>query len=127
MPVSIYGQCPDMDAVNTIAQKYKLPVIEDAAQSFGATYKGKKSCNLSTVGSTSFFPSKPLGCYGDAGALLRMMMKLRKNFVGFVFTDKNESIIIQFLELTVGWIPFRPLFFLLSSRFSPMKFPRGLR
>ena len=69
MPVSIYGQCPDMDAVNTIAQKYKLPVIEDAAQSFGATYKGKKSCNLSTVGSTSFFPSKPLGCYGDAGAL----------------------------------------------------------
>ena len=70
MPVSIYGQCPDMDAINEIAQKYDLPVIEDAAQSFGATYKGKKSCNLSTIGSTSFFPSKPLGCYGDAGALL---------------------------------------------------------
>ena len=69
MPVSIYGQCPDMDAINAIAQKYDLPVIEDAAQSFGATYKGKKSCNLSTIGSTSFFPSKPLGCYGDAGAL----------------------------------------------------------
>jgi UDP-2-acetamido-2-deoxy-ribo-hexuluronate aminotransferase len=69
MPVSIYGQCPDMDAINTIAQKYDLPVIEDAAQSFGATFKGKKSCNLSTIGSTSFFPSKPLGCYGDAGAL----------------------------------------------------------
>jgi UDP-2-acetamido-2-deoxy-ribo-hexuluronate aminotransferase len=69
MPVSIYGQCPDMDAINAIAQKYNLPVIEDAAQSFGATYKGRKSCNLSTIGSTSFFPSKPLGCYGDGGAL----------------------------------------------------------
>jgi UDP-2-acetamido-2-deoxy-ribo-hexuluronate aminotransferase len=69
MPVSIYGQCPDMDAINEIAKKYNLPVIEDAAQSFGATYKGKKSCNLSTIGSTSFFPSKPLGCYGDGGAL----------------------------------------------------------
>ena len=112
MPVSIYGQCPDMDAVNTIAQKYKLPVIEDAAQSFGATYKGKKSCNLSTIGSTSFFPSKPLGCYGDGGALLRMMMKLRKNFVGFVFTVKNASITIQFLELTVGWTRSKQPFFL---------------
>jgi len=69
MPVSIYGQCSDMDAINAIAKKYNLPVIEDAAQSFGATYKGEKSCNLSTIGSTSFFPSKPLGCYGDAGAL----------------------------------------------------------
>jgi UDP-2-acetamido-2-deoxy-ribo-hexuluronate aminotransferase len=69
MPVSIYGQCSDMDAINLIAQKFDLPVIEDAAQSFGATYKGKKSCNLSTIGSTSFFPSKPLGCYGDGGAL----------------------------------------------------------
>jgi UDP-2-acetamido-2-deoxy-ribo-hexuluronate aminotransferase len=69
IPVSIYGQCPDMDAINSIADKYNLPVIEDAAQSFGAIYKGKKSCNLSSIGSTSFFPSKPLGCYGDAGAL----------------------------------------------------------
>lgn len=69
MPVSIYGQCSDMDVINEIAVKYDIPVIEDAAQSFGATYKGKKSCNLSSIGSTSFFPSKPLGCYGDAGAL----------------------------------------------------------
>lgn len=69
MPVSLYGQCPDMDAINAIAAKHGLPVIEDAAQSFGATYKGRKSCNLSTFGCTSFFPSKPLGCYGDGGAI----------------------------------------------------------
>lgn len=71
MPVSLYGQTPDMDAINAIAAKHgNLPVIEDAAQSFGATYKGRQSCNLSTIGCTSFFPSKPLGCYGDGGAIL---------------------------------------------------------
>jgi UDP-2-acetamido-2-deoxy-ribo-hexuluronate aminotransferase len=69
MPVSLYGQCADMDAINAVASKHGLPVIEDAAQSFGATYKGRKSCALSTIGSTSFFPSKPLGGYGDGGAL----------------------------------------------------------
>ena len=68
MPVSLYGQCADMDAINQIAVRYGLPVIEDAAQSFGATYRGKRSCGLSTIGCTSFFPSKPLGAYGDAGA-----------------------------------------------------------
>jgi UDP-2-acetamido-2-deoxy-ribo-hexuluronate aminotransferase len=70
MPVSLYGQAADMDAINAIAAKHgNLPVIEDAAQSFGATYKGRQSCNLSTIGCTSFFPSKPLGCYGDGGAI----------------------------------------------------------
>lgn len=69
IPVSLYGQCADFDAINAIATKYGIPVIEDAAQSFGATYKGRKSCNLSTVACTSFFPSKPLGCYGDGGAI----------------------------------------------------------
>lgn len=69
IPVSLYGQCADFDAINAIANKYGIPVIEDAAQSFGATYKGKQSCNLSTVSCTSFFPSKPLGCYGDGGAI----------------------------------------------------------
>jgi UDP-2-acetamido-2-deoxy-ribo-hexuluronate aminotransferase len=66
MPVSLYGQCADFDAINAIARKHGIPVIEDAAQSFGAEYKGKRSCALSEVGSTSFFPSKPLGAYGDA-------------------------------------------------------------
>jgi UDP-2-acetamido-2-deoxy-ribo-hexuluronate aminotransferase len=68
MPVSLYGLCADFDAINAIAAKYQLPVIEDGAQSFGASYKGKKSCSLTTIGCTSFFPSKPLGCYGDGGA-----------------------------------------------------------
>ena len=69
MPVSLYGQVADMDAINAIAVRHGLAVIEDAAQSFGATYRGRKSCNLATFGCTSFFPSKPLGCYGDGGAM----------------------------------------------------------
>lgn len=70
IPVSLYGQPADMDEINAIATRHgNLPVIEDAAQSFGATYKGRKSCNVSTLGCTSFFPSKPLGCYGDGGAI----------------------------------------------------------
>ena len=69
MPVGIYGQTANMKKINAIAEKHGLPVIEDAAQSFGSTHHGKKSCSLSTIGSTSFFPSKPLGCYGDGGAL----------------------------------------------------------
>lgn len=75
IPVSLYGQCADMDAINNIAKKYSITVIEDACQSFGATYRGKKSCNLSTISCTSFFPSKPLGAYGDGGA---------------IFTDNDE-------------------------------------
>jgi len=69
MPVSLYGQCGDMDEINAIAARHGIPVVEDGAQSFGATYKGRKSCHLSTLGCTSFFPSKPLGCYGDGGAV----------------------------------------------------------
>lgn len=68
MPVSLYGQCAEMDAINTIAARHRLPVIEDAAQSFGATYNGRRSGGLSRIGCTSFFPSKPLGAYGDGGA-----------------------------------------------------------
>jgi UDP-2-acetamido-2-deoxy-ribo-hexuluronate aminotransferase len=69
MPVSLYGQVADMDRINAIAAQHGLAVIEDAAQSFGAFYKGRRSCALSTLGATSFFPSKPLACYGDGGAL----------------------------------------------------------
>ena len=70
MPVGIYGQTSDMKEICGIAEKHgSIPIIEDAAQSFGATHHDKKSCALSEIGSTSFFPSKPLGCYGDGGAL----------------------------------------------------------
>ncbi|MEP7058370.1 MAG: DegT/DnrJ/EryC1/StrS family aminotransferase, partial [Caldimonas sp.] len=69
MPVGLYGQCAEMDAIGAIAARHGLAVIEDAAQSFGATCGGRKSCNLGTFGCTSFFPSKPLGCYGDGGAI----------------------------------------------------------
>ena len=68
MPVSLYGQCADFERINAIAKKYGLPVIEDGAQSFGATQNGRRSCSLSTIGCTSLFPTKPLGCYGDGGA-----------------------------------------------------------
>lgn len=78
IPVSLYGQCADFDAINTIAAKHGIPVIEDAAQSFGAVYKNRKSCNLSTIACTSFFPSKPLGCYGDGGAIFTNDAELAK-------------------------------------------------
>jgi UDP-2-acetamido-2-deoxy-ribo-hexuluronate aminotransferase len=68
LPVSLYGQTAEMDVINQIAERHGLAVIEDAAQSFGALYRGRHSGNLSTIGCTSFFPSKPLGCYGDGGA-----------------------------------------------------------
>lgn len=84
MPVSLYGQCADLGAVQDAAGD--LPVVEDAAQSFGAAYHGKQSCNLSTIGCTSFFPSKPLGCYGDGGAcftndddLAAVMLEIRNH------------------------------------------------
>ena len=69
IPVSLYGQCADMDEINGIAEKHGLWVMEDAAQSYGAEYKGKKSCTVSELATTSFFPAKPLGCYGDGGAV----------------------------------------------------------
>ena len=68
LPVSLQGQTANFESINKIAKKYKIPVLEDAAQSFGARHHGKMSCNLSDIGATSFFPSKPLGCYGDGGA-----------------------------------------------------------
>ncbi|AAO90359.1 DegT/DnrJ/EryC1/StrS family aminotransferase [Coxiella burnetii] len=68
VPVSLYGQCADLVAINAIAERHGLPVIEDGAQSLGATHHGRQSCGFTTIGCTSFFPSKPLGCYGDGGA-----------------------------------------------------------
>lgn len=85
IPVALYGQPANMDEIGAIAEKHGLAVIEDAAQSFGAEYKGRRSCNLSLIGCTSFFPSKPLGCYGDGGA---------------IFAD-NDSLATAFREIRV--------------------------
>lgn len=79
MPVSLYGQPANFSVINQIAEKFQLPVIEDAAQSFGATHHGRRSCGLSTIGCTSFFPSKPLGCYGDGGACFTNDAKLAES------------------------------------------------
>ncbi len=78
MPVSLYGQVVDMSDINAIAAKHNLTVIEDAAQSFGASYRGERSCAVSKIGCTSFFPSKPLGCYGDGGAIFTDDAELAK-------------------------------------------------
>ena len=69
MPVSLFGQMPDYDRINRLAARRGLPVIEDGAQSFGATQRGRRSCGVTLIGSTSFYPAKPLGCYGEGGAL----------------------------------------------------------
>jgi UDP-2-acetamido-2-deoxy-ribo-hexuluronate aminotransferase len=90
MPVSLYGQCADMDAINAIAVKRDIPVIEDACQSFGAEYNGKKSCNLSTIGCTSFFPSKPLGAYGDGGAIFTSDEKIAEKVRMLLNHGQNE-------------------------------------
>jgi UDP-2-acetamido-2-deoxy-ribo-hexuluronate aminotransferase len=69
IPVSLYGQCADFDRIETVAKKHGLWVMEDGAQSFGATFHGRKSCTVTELATTSFFPAKPLGCYGDGGAV----------------------------------------------------------
>ncbi len=78
MPVSLFGQMPDLEEINQIAEKHKLVVIEDAAQSFGATYKGRRSCSVTHIGCTSFFPAKPLGAAGDGGAVFTSNTDLHK-------------------------------------------------
>jgi len=90
IPVSLYGQTADMDAINAVASKHDIIVIEDACQSFGATYKGKKSCNLSTIGCTSFFPSKPLGAYGDGGAIFTSDEKIAEKLRMLLNHGQNE-------------------------------------
>jgi UDP-2-acetamido-2-deoxy-ribo-hexuluronate aminotransferase len=98
LPISLYGQPAEMDAINQIAARHQIAVIEDAAQSFGAVYKGRHSGNLSAIGCTSFFPSKPLGCYGDGGAcftnddaLAQAMIELR-----------NHGQIARYLHTQIG-------------------------
>jgi len=83
IPVSLFGQVCDLEAINAIAKKHGVPVIEDGAQSFGAKYNGKMSCGCadSTIATTSFFPAKPLGCYGEGGAIFTNDDELARNMV----------------------------------------------
>tara|TARA_R110001599_G_C12273186_1_gene661702 strand:+ start:1837 stop:2931 length:1095 start_codon:yes stop_codon:yes gene_type:complete len=99
IPVSLFGQCADMDRINDIAKRHNLPVIEDAAQSFGATYKGRKSGNLSTIGCTSFFPAKPLGCYGDGGACFTNDDDLAERLNSIKLHGKGKD---KYVNLRVG-------------------------
>lgn len=78
IPVDLYGQCADYDAIQAIANSHRIPVVSDAAQSFGATYKGRQACSLGVIACTSFYPSKPLGCYGDGGACFTQNAELAK-------------------------------------------------
>lgn len=96
--VSLYGQMPDFDTINNIANKYNIPVIEDGAQSFGALYNNKRSCSLTTIGTTSFFPSKPLGCYGDGGACFTNNEKLEMK----IRAIKNHGGVKRFYHKYIG-------------------------
>lgn len=100
MPVSLFGQCSDMDRINKIAKRYGIPVIEDAAQSFGSKYNNKFSCNLSTIGCTSFFPTKPLGAFGDAGACFTNNKKLYEKILAIRnHGQKNKRYNYEFIGI----------------------------
>lgn len=109
MPVGIYGQCADMTRINAIADKHGIPVIEDAAQCFGATHSGKKACNQSIIGCTSFFPSKPLGCYGDGGAIFTPDDALADTLRQIRIHGQKVKHQHPLASMDV-WTPFRPPF-----------------
>ena len=90
IPVSLYGQPADFLEINKIGEAYKIPIIEDGAQSFGSTHHKIKSCGLSTIGTTSFFPSKPLGCYGDGGACFTNDKKLAETMREISLHGQNK-------------------------------------
>ena len=91
MPISMFGQMSNLTQINKIATKYKIPVIEDAAQSFGARFKNNYSCNFTTIGCTSFFPTKPLGCYGDGGACFTNNSKISKKIRSLSLHGKDKN------------------------------------
>jgi UDP-2-acetamido-2-deoxy-ribo-hexuluronate aminotransferase len=96
--VSLYGHMADYDKINEIANKYNIPVIEDGAQSFGATYKNQKSCSMTPISTTSFFPSKPLGCYGDGGACFTNIPELEAK----IRAIKNHGGVKRFHHKYIG-------------------------
>ncbi|MGL4562296.1 MAG: DegT/DnrJ/EryC1/StrS family aminotransferase [Brevinema sp.] len=105
--VSLFGQTPDIDAIEKIAKKYGLFHFEDAAQSFGAIYKGRRSCGLTDIASTSFFPAKSLGTYGDGG----MMYFKDKDFAEKCFSIINQGQRVRYEHQYIG----------MNSRFDTLK------
>lgn len=99
LPVSLYGQVCDMDEINSIAKKYNLSVVEDGAQSFGAIYKGKYSCSLSPLATTSFFPSKPLGGYGDGGAVFTQSEEMAKKIRSLLSHGQVRRYVHQYIGM----------------------------
>ena len=91
IPVDLFGLPADFDAINTIAKKHGLFVLDDAAQGFGADYNGGKTCNLSDAGSTSFFPAKPLGCYGDGGAVFTNSDELKEKMTSIRVHGQGQT------------------------------------
>jgi len=96
IPVDLFGLPADYDQILKIAEKYNLFVLEDAAQSFGGSVSGKRSCAFGDVSATSFFPAKPLGCYGDGGAVFtddedmyELLLSIRVHGQG---TNKYENV-----------------------------------
>lgn len=99
LPVSLYGQVCDLYPINQIAQKYGLCVIEDGAQSFGGKYQGKYSCSLSPLATTSFFPSKPLGCYGDGGAVFSQDEELAHKIKSLLSHGQKKRYVHQYIGM----------------------------
>lgn len=99
IPVSLFGQCADMDAIDAIARRHNLVVIEDAAQSFGALYKGRRSCGLSRLACTSFYPAKPLGCYGDGGAVFTDDDALAKKIRSLLQHGQSSGYIYEYVGI----------------------------
>ena len=125
MPVSLYGQCADFDAINAIAAKHGIAVIEDGAQSFGAGQRGKKSGNLSTIGCTSFFPSKPWAATATAAPASPMTTRWPRKCARSACMARTAAITTPSSVSTVAWTPYRPLCCWPSCRASPTKWLRA--
>jgi len=115
MPVSLYGQPANMSEIQNIADKAGLKVIVDGAQSFGATYNSVRDSCLGDISITSFFPAKPLGCYGDGGAVFTNDNSLAEKMRSLRLHGQTKRFIINTSVLAVGWTLFRQLYLMLSS------------
>jgi UDP-2-acetamido-2-deoxy-ribo-hexuluronate aminotransferase len=105
IPVDIFGQAADYDDICLIAQEYDLFVLEDAAQSFGGTYKGRKTCSLAEIAATSFFPAKPLGAYGDGGMIFTSDRDMLDQLISIRIHGKGSNKYDSGNKREVGYLP----------------------